>query len=153
MRIIKKRYPKFQSHPELDHIEESAAGCDCDIIHQDLVDSALADQPDTIKLLQLSELFKVIGDSTRIKILWALDNREMCVCDLANVLNMTKAATSYHLTTLRETGLVKYQKRGKEIYYTMQDEHVRDLYEIGIAHIAHYQCDQTNDPETTANAL
>ncbi len=132
---------------------EPQAICDCEIIHADIVNDVLAEQPDPIKLLQLSELFKVIGDSTRIKILWALDNREMCVCDLANVLNMTKATTSYHLTTLREAGLVKYEKRGKEIYYTMQDEHVRDLYEIGIAHIAHYECDITDAAEDTADAL
>ncbi len=111
--------------------------CDCNIIHQDVVNDALSKMPDVNTFNKLAELFKLIGDTTRCKILFALDQREMCVCDLANVLNMTKSSISHQLATLRKNEIVKCRKSGKEVYYTLDDEHIVELFEIGLEHINH----------------
>ena len=111
--------------------------CDCNVIHKDIVENALKNRPDEVTLLKLSEVFKLIGDLTRIKILWCLDNNEMCVCDIANVLNMSKSLVSHQHADLRKREIVKSRRSGKEVYYTLDDEHIRTLYEIGIKHINH----------------
>lgn len=111
--------------------------CDCNIIHQSAVDIALKNKPEEAELENLTTLFKILGDSTRTKILWILDHHEMCVCDIANVLNMTKSSISHQLATLRESGIVRFRKSGKEVYYTLDDEHISRLYEIGLEHINH----------------
>lgn len=111
--------------------------CDCNVIHKDVVDKALMNRPEDKELERLSLLFKILGDLTRIKIIWTLDNCEMCVCDIANVLNMTKSSISHQLAILRNSGIVNYRKVGKEVYYMLDDEHIRKLYEIGIEHINH----------------
>ena len=85
----------------------------------------------------LADLFKLIGDTTRCRILFALDQDEMCVCDLANVLNMTKSSVSHQLATLRRSGIVKCRRSGKEVYYTLDDDHIVKLFEIGLEHINH----------------
>jgi ArsR family transcriptional regulator len=118
-------------------MEKKELICDCNIIHQDAVDKALKNKPKDEELDKLSQIFKIIGDSTRIKILWTLDNHEMCVCDIANVLNMTKSSISHQLAILRTSGIVKYRKSGKEVYYMLDDEHIKKLYEIGLEHIDH----------------
>ena len=91
-------------------MEKKELTCDCNIIHQESVNIALQNKPDILELERLSELFKILGDLTRIKILWSLDNHEMCVCDIANVLNMTKSSVSHQLAVLRSAGIVKYRK-------------------------------------------
>lgn len=111
--------------------------CDCNVIHKDIVEKALKNRPYEVTLLKLSEVFKLIGDLTRIKILWCLDNNEMCVCDIANVLSMSKSLVSHQLAVLRKSEIVKSRRSGKEVYYTLDDEHIRTLYEIGIKHINH----------------
>ena len=111
--------------------------CDCDIVHNKAVNTALNNQVADANLTELSELFKMLGDLTRIKIIWSLDNRELCVCDIAKVLNMTKSAISHQLAILRHAGIVKYRREGKEVYYTLDDEHITKLYEIGLEHIDH----------------
>lgn len=118
---------------------------DCNVIHQDAVNMALKNQPDINELENLSELFKIIGDLTRTKILWILDRHEMCVCDIANVLNMTKSSISHQLAILRESGIVKYRKDGKEVYYTLDDGHIKKLYEIGLEHIEHKMKGEENE--------
>ena len=111
--------------------------CDCNIIHEDIVNKVLEKIPKDITFSQLAKLFKLIGDTTRCKILFALDQDEMCVCDLANVLNMTKSSVSHQLATLRESGIVKCRRSGKEVYYTLDDDHIVKLFEIGLEHINH----------------
>lgn len=91
--------------------------------------------PEAELLSDLSDFFKVIGDGTRIKILWALDENEMCVCDLANLLNMTKSAVSHQLRALRDNNLVKFRKSGKEVFYSLADNHVKEIFEQGMIHI------------------
>ena len=109
--------------------------CDCNIIHEDAVKEVLSKMPDENIFNRLADLFKLIGDTTRCRILFALDQREMCVCDLSNVLNMTKSSVSHQLATLRRSGIVKCRKSGKEVYYTLDDDHIFKLFEIGLEHI------------------
>ena len=118
-------------------MERKELMCDCNIIHQSAVDMALKNKPEEVELENLSALFKILGDSTRTKILWILDHHEMCVCDIANVLNMTKSSISHQLAILRETGIIRFRRSGKEVYYTLDDEHISRLYEIGLEHINH----------------
>ena len=110
---------------------------DCNVIHKEMVKIALENKPSKEELECLSQVFKLLGNLTRTKILWVLDKNEMCVCDIANVLNMTKSSISHQLALLREAGIVEYRKVGKEVYYRLDDFHITKLYEIGIEHIEH----------------
>ncbi len=116
-----------------------ALTCDCHIIHQDAVIKAFRHKPADGELQGLSELFKILSEPTRIQILWTLDQGEMCVCDIANVLNMTKSAVSHQLAILRDAKIIKYRRAGREIYYEFDDDHIKTLYEIGLEHISHLQ--------------
>lgn len=111
--------------------------CDCNVIHQEIVDKTLNKMPDENTFNKLAEFFKLLGDTTRAKILWALDQNEMCVCDIANVLGMSKSSISHQLGTLRRSNIVKCRKKGKEVYYTLDDDHVKGLFELGLEHIKH----------------
>ncbi|MBQ8433640.1 MAG: helix-turn-helix transcriptional regulator [Clostridia bacterium] len=93
--------------------------------------------PDENFLYDVAELFKIFGDSTRIRILTALQQSELNVCDLASVLNMTKSAVSHQLRILRQAKLVKNRRVGKEIFYSLDDEHVRDIIAIAMTHLHH----------------
>ena len=115
--------------------QDKFAVCDCEVIHSDVVEEVRQTMPQDEILYDLADFFKVFGDSTRIKILWALDRSEMCVCDLAVLLNMTKSAISHQLKTLRQDKLVKHRKDGKIVYYSLKDEHVKNILEIGLEHI------------------
>ena len=109
--------------------------CDCDIIHADVVNSVKRNMPEESELYDLSDFFKVLGDSTRSKIMWALDEHELCVCDLAALLSMTKSAISHQLRALRDANLVINRRDGKNIYYALADDHVRQIFEMGLQHI------------------
>ena len=111
--------------------------CDCNIIHKDAVDEVLKKMPKENTFNRLADLFKLIGDTTRCRILFALDQKEMCVCDLANVLNMSKSSISHQLGTLRRSGIVKCRKSGKEVFYMLDDNHIKEVFEIGVEHIEH----------------
>ena len=110
---------------------------DCNVIHKDAVEKVLDNKPDELILLKLSEVFKIIADPTRINILCCLDGQEMCVCDIANALNISKSLVSHQLAVLRKNEIVKSRRSGKEVYYTLDDEHISKLYEIGVEHINH----------------
>ena len=109
--------------------------CDCDIIHQEAVDKSRKLMPEDNEIYNLSDFFKVLGDSTRLRILWALDDNELCVCDLAALLNMTQSAISHQLRALREATLVKNRREGKNIFYSIADDHIKHIIEIGLDHI------------------
>lgn len=109
--------------------------CDCDVIHGDVVEAVKKKMPDEDELYDLSDFFKVLGDSTRTRIMWALDENEMCVCDLAVLLNMTKSAISHQLKSLRDANLVKYRRDGKVVFYFLSDDHVKAIFEKGLEHI------------------
>ena len=108
---------------------------DCEIIHADIVDRVRAKMPKDLVLKEVSTLFKIMGDKTRSHILWALDQNEMCVCDLAALLNMTKSAISHQLKLLREAHLVRSRREGKNVFYVLDDDHVKDIFEKAVEHV------------------
>ena len=105
-------------------------------IHEDTVNQVREKMPQEETLYDLAELFKVFGDSTRIKILWALDEAEMCVCDIAFLLNMTQSAISHQLRVLKQAELVKSRREGKIVFYSLEDEHVKQIFDQGLIHIS-----------------
>lgn len=109
--------------------------CDCDVIHQKIVQHVKEELLEDALTFDIADFFKIFGDSTRIKILWALDKSEMCVCDLAYLLQMTKSAISHQLKTLRAHKLVKVRKEGKFVYYQLSDQHVKDILEKSLEHL------------------
>ncbi|MBR0576063.1 winged helix-turn-helix transcriptional regulator [Proteiniclasticum sp. BAD-10] len=113
----------------------TAERCDCNIIHEDVVRKVTEKMPGEETLYDLAELFKVFGDSTRVKILWALDEAELCVCDLATTLNMTQSAVSHQLRILKNAKLVLNRREGKVVYYRLSDDHVRTIFDQGLTHI------------------
>ena len=113
--------------------------CDCNMVHKEMVDDTLSKMPNTEILNNLANFFKIMGDATRCKLLFALLQNEMCVCDLANVLSMTKSSISHQLSKMKDVGLVKCRKSGKTVYYSLDDEHISEIFEVGIEHINHKQ--------------
>lgn len=109
--------------------------CDCSVIHEDIVTAVKGKMPSQENLYDLAEFFKVFGDSTRINILWALAESEMCVCDIAVLLNMTQSAISHQLRVLKQARLVKYRKDGKVVFYSLDDAHVKQIFDQGLIHI------------------
>lgn len=109
--------------------------CDCNAIHEDIVNQVRDKMPQEESFYDLAELFKVFGDSTRIRIFWALHEAEMCVCDIAVLLNITQSAISHQLRVLKQANLVKNRKEGKVVYYSLVDDHVREIFDQGLIHI------------------
>jgi DNA-binding transcriptional ArsR family regulator len=109
--------------------------CDCTVIHEEAVAGVRAQMPDDEALLKLAELLKVFSDFTRVKIVCALLKSELCVCDIAALLGMTKSAISHQLRALRQTRLVKYRREGKIVYYSLDDEHVGNIFSQGLMHV------------------
>ncbi len=111
--------------------------CGCNIIHEDIVNKVSQLLPADDLLYKLSDFFKIIGDKTRIKILHALFESEMCVCDIAYLLNMNQSAISHQLRVLKTAGLVKFRKEGKVVYYSLDDDHVKNILDQGLIHLSH----------------
>lgn len=109
--------------------------CNCTIIHEDIIHKVKESIPEEETLYDLAELFKVFGDTTRIKILCALFQSEMCVCDIAYLLGMTQSAVSHQLRVLKSARLVKFRKEGKVVYYSLDDDHVKHIFNEGLVHI------------------
>ncbi|MBE0496313.1 MAG: winged helix-turn-helix transcriptional regulator [Campylobacterales bacterium] len=109
--------------------------CKCTIIHEDIIQTVKAKLPKDEDLYDLAELFKVFGDTTRIKIIGALLENEMCVCDIAELFSMTHSAISHQLRVLRNARLVKPRKEGKVVYYSLDDAHIKLLFDTGFAHV------------------
>lgn len=101
----------------------------------DVIAQVLQNQPEDEYLYDLAELFKVFGDSTRIKILYALFVSELCVNDIAQILNLNQSAVSHQLRILKDAKLVKYKRSGKSIFYSLDDEHVRNIISMGMEHV------------------
>ena len=114
---------------------ENLPFCECDEVHTAAVENRQANMPPLSELYELSDFFKVLGDSTRMNILFAIDAEPMCVCDIARLLSMTKSAVSHQLKILRQSDLVTYKKAGKNVFYTLADDHVRDIIEKALEHI------------------
>lgn len=111
--------------------------CSCTVVHEDIVEKVKQKMPEDECLFDLAELFKVFGDTTRVKILFALFTAEMCVCDITALLGLTQSAVSHQLRVLKQARLVKYRKEGKMVYYSLDDEHVKQIFDQGLAHISH----------------
>ncbi|MCX7820083.1 MAG: metalloregulator ArsR/SmtB family transcription factor [Brevinematales bacterium] len=109
--------------------------CQCEELHENKIQKAIISMPEDNIIKYISAFFKIMGDPTRIKIINALFDNELCVCDIAEVMNMTHSAISHQLRLLREADLVKYRKEGKVVYYSLNDEHVEQLYELAKIHI------------------
>ena len=115
--------------------ENDLIKCDDNIIHQNIIDKVKSKMPGSEKMNSLSEIFKSMGDVTRIKILNALLISEMCVCDLQEVLTMSQSAISHQLKTLKQAKLVKFRREGKMIFYSLDDKHIKQLIKIGLLHL------------------
>ena len=109
--------------------------CECERTHKQLVKKVREMMPSEDVIYDVAELFKVFGDSTRTNILMALFESEMCVCDIGELLQMTKSAISHQLRILRQSKLVKARKVGKEVFYSLSDDHVVKIFEMAIEHI------------------
>ena len=116
--------------------DPSDTSCDCEAINQELVAQVRKDLRPEEMMLEMADVFKLFADSTRIKILCALENKELCVCDLSALLGMSKSLISHQLRKLRESKLVKFRKAGKMVYYALDDEHVGDLLDIADQHLS-----------------
>ncbi|MCL2380663.1 MAG: metalloregulator ArsR/SmtB family transcription factor [Treponema sp.] len=116
-------------------IKKKMPSCDCEVIHESIVRRVRKNMPKEEDFYDLADLYKMFSDSTRVRILWALSCHEMCVCDIAVLLGMTKSAISHQLKQLRLSNLVKYDKRGKEVYYSLADSHVQAIFKQGFEHI------------------
>lgn len=110
--------------------------CQTECIHQEVVESVKAEMPEPARLSQLADLFKLFGDTTRVSILWALSESEMCVCDICALLQMKQPAVSHQLKNLKQARIVKNRRDGKIIYYSLDDEHIRHLLNLAMDHIA-----------------
>ncbi|MBQ3481687.1 MAG: helix-turn-helix transcriptional regulator [Oscillospiraceae bacterium] len=110
--------------------------CESRELHEDLLKLVADTLPEEEKLLDLSELFKVFGDSSRIRILFVLFEAEVCVCDLAEALRMTQSAVSHQLGILKRSKLVKSRREGKSVFYSLADDHVRTIISQGMEHIS-----------------
>lgn len=115
--------------------DENLVNCDDECIHNDIVNEVTAKLPDEELLYDVAELFKVFGDSTRVRIICALFESEMCVCDIAAVLNMTQSAISHQLRVLKQARLVKYRRDGKTVYYSLADDHIQNIFDQAFEHI------------------
>jgi ArsR family transcriptional regulator len=115
------------------------AACEETIIHQDEVVAARSTLIDRQTAMHLAQIFSALSDPTRLRIISALSEHELCVCDLSVVLGMSQSAVSHQLRLLRNLNLVKYRKEGRIVYYALDDEHIRELYDRGLAHTIHQE--------------
>lgn len=111
--------------------------CDITQVHMQSVEAAKKNMLTDNEVQQLSSIFKVLSDPTRIKLLWAMKDQEMCVCDLAASINMTKSAISHQLKTMKEYHVVKSRRDGKNIFYSLDDQHVTDIMSLAKVHAGH----------------
>ena len=119
----------------MNNIDDTVECCDCNEVHEELLKIVNETMPEETELYDLAEPFKVFGDSTRIRILFVLFEAEVCVCDLAKVLNMTQSAISHQLRILKQNKLVNSRREGKSVFYSLADGHVRTIIAQGREHI------------------
>lgn len=122
---------------DADHKTAEQFVCDVECIHPDLVDKIGEDTIDWVTATHLSEIFRVMSDPTRLRIISLLAQHELCVCDIAAALDMTQSAISHQLRVLRMASLVKFRKEGRIAWYSLDDDHVEKLFVQGVSHIGH----------------
>lgn len=111
--------------------------CDCHPIDEALVQKTKAAIPGHAAVKALAAFFSIVGDATRCRILFALKEAPLCVCDLANVLSMTKSSVSHQLNKMKSAGVVKCQRSGKQVFYSLDDDHVLEILDTGMIHMEH----------------
>lgn len=121
-----------RKHDETEGVNEV---CETQHVHKKTVGTVKNAMPDEDTIYDLAELFKVFGDSTRTKIISALFEAELCVCDICAVLSMTKSAVSHQLRILRQTNIVKARRVGKEVFYSLDDDHIYQIYQMALKHL------------------
>lgn len=109
--------------------------CEVTLIHENNVKKAINELPDDELIADLSDMFKIFGDQTRMKILMALESGELCVCDIAAVMNMSQSAISHQLRVLKQSNIVKTRREGKVVYYSISDDHVKEIFDIAMVHV------------------
>ncbi|PNV61050.1 transcriptional regulator [Clostridium sp. chh4-2] len=119
-----------------EELELEADSCEFMHVHEDIVDRVVKVMPDEGQLMNLAEFFKIFGDSTRIKILYVLSQSEMCVCDIATLLQMGQSAISHQLRVLKQMRLVKFRRDGKTVFYSLADGHIQTILAQGMEHIS-----------------
>lgn len=130
-----ERMRQMDTSKEILSVDGNVPSCDYVCLHQDVINQVLSSMPNDEELIDLSELFKIFGDSTRIRILYSLLVSEMCVCDIATLLGMSQSAISHQLRLLKQSGLVKYRREGKTVFYSLTDSHVSTIINQGMEHI------------------
>ena len=115
--------------------EKALPCCECEELHSEVIEKKKREMPELSELYDLADFFKIFGDSTRMSILFAIDGEPMCVCDIAELLGMTRSAVSHQLKILRQSDLITYRKSGKNVFYTLADGHVKDIIEKALEHI------------------
>lgn len=116
-------------------MSQSSYTCDCTVVHEDAVQAAREQMQADEVYGRAASFFKLLGDPTRVRIIGALDCRELCVCDISNILGMTKSAVSHQLALLRKADFVTCRRDGKVVYYSLADMHIKEILESGITHI------------------
>ena len=136
-RIIKSTYEHLLIYQErmIPMILSPAPCCQDEIVHTDTLAAVRAQLPPDELLYDLAELFKIFGDSTRVKILYALLQNELCVCDIAGLLDVSQSAVSHQLRVLKASKLVKFRREGKVVFYSLADDHVMSILSQGMEHI------------------
>lgn len=112
--------------------------CDCEILHNDKVEQAKKSMMDEETLLNVADFYKALSDSTRVKIISLLEKNELCVCNISCLINMTKSAVSHQLKYLKDMNLIKSRKSGKEVWYSLADLHVKQVFDITLTHIKEF---------------
>lgn len=130
-----KERKDFMTKQERIEREVQEGVCEFMHVHEEIVEKVEKVMPDEQQLLDLSEFFKVFGDSTRIKILYVLSQSEMCVCDIASLLQMGQSAISHQLRVLKQMQLVKFRRDGKTVFYSLSDNHIQTILAQGMEHI------------------
>ena len=119
------------------NMQQDKGICDCQPVNSELVQYVVAEMPDPTIFRCSADFYKILSSETRCRIIYALLHHELCVGDLANILSMTKSSISHQLSLLRAGGVVKCRKSGKEVYYSLADEHVMAILVLTMSHAAH----------------
>ena len=117
-------------------LEDDQEICESVVIHKEVVENTKTKMPDDTSLNELADFFKIFVDSTRVRILWALSLNQMCVCDIAALLNMSQSSISHQLRVLKQNKFVKNRRDGKVVYYSLLDEHISYILKQGLTHIS-----------------
>ncbi len=126
----------MEQNQKMNSLENEVPQCEFISVHEDIVRRVEEVMPDEQELLDLAEFFKIFGDSTRIKILYVLSQSEMCVCDIANLLQMGQSAISHQLRVLKQMRLVTFRRDGKTVFYSLADGHIQTILAQGMEHIS-----------------